>query len=188
MSGSPSVLEIVAEMRTIARVAGQCSVEGQEDEKSLMAAAESDRCTRWADALEAALRAGASEEETPKLETCAQCGGILPSRQFRGSDTTCVSCEREQDAPAPVPERRDPLRPTVYGVERPDDHAETFDTILTLNRDNWRIDPHAALTLIEMFAQQVRARIPSVHEMRQGVKSAALGSAPARPAQAGEES
>lgn len=43
---------LVAEMRTIALVAGQCSVEGGVGVESLMAAAEADRCSRWADELE----------------------------------------------------------------------------------------------------------------------------------------
>lgn len=43
---------LVAEMRTIALVAGQCSVEGGVGVESLMAAAEADRCARWADDLE----------------------------------------------------------------------------------------------------------------------------------------
>jgi hypothetical protein len=42
-------------MRTIAMVAGQCSVEGPQDTKALMAAAEAERARRWADIVDAAL-------------------------------------------------------------------------------------------------------------------------------------
>ncbi len=48
---------LIEEMRVIARVAGQCSVEGPQDGAALMAAAEADRATRWADRLEALLKA-----------------------------------------------------------------------------------------------------------------------------------
>ncbi len=62
-SATPSTLEqVIAEMRTIALVAGQASVEGPQDGKSLMAAAESARASRWANAL-AALR----PSEGPRL-------------------------------------------------------------------------------------------------------------------------
>lgn len=50
--------QVRQEMLTIARVAGQCSVEGPEDRYSLMAAAEADRCSKWADRLLAALARG----------------------------------------------------------------------------------------------------------------------------------
>ncbi len=43
------------EMRSIGMAAGQCSVEGDEGLASSMAAAEAERCLRWADALEAIL-------------------------------------------------------------------------------------------------------------------------------------
>jgi hypothetical protein len=46
---------LIAEMRTIQLVAGQCSIEGPEDTKSLMASAEAERCRKWADELDAAL-------------------------------------------------------------------------------------------------------------------------------------
>lgn len=52
--------KLIEEMRTIAMVAGQCSVEGPQDTKSLMAAAEAKRCSRWADEL-AALRRSVAE-------------------------------------------------------------------------------------------------------------------------------
>jgi hypothetical protein len=57
-----SVEKLIEEMRTIAMVAGQCSVEGPQDDKALMAAAEAERCTRWADQLEAALRSSPSTQ------------------------------------------------------------------------------------------------------------------------------
>jgi hypothetical protein len=47
-----SLHELVQEMRTIALVAGQCSVEGPQDTKAAMAAAEAERAARWADAIE----------------------------------------------------------------------------------------------------------------------------------------
>ncbi len=53
----PAIERLIDEMRTIAMVAGQCSVEGPQDTKSAMAAAEAERASRWADAL-AALPAG----------------------------------------------------------------------------------------------------------------------------------
>lgn len=75
----------------------------------------------------------------------------------------------DQTSATDGPSRREPqplkeaaLRPTTYGVERP---ASGFDTILTLNRDRWRIDPHAALRLMEMLVQQLCARLPSVHDL-----------------------
>lgn len=43
--------QLIAEMRHIAIVAGQCSVEGPSDTASLMAGAESARASRWADEL-----------------------------------------------------------------------------------------------------------------------------------------
>lgn len=49
------------EIRMIAIVAGQCSVEGPEDSKSLMAAAEAERCSRWADALRSVLSLALTE-------------------------------------------------------------------------------------------------------------------------------
>ncbi len=55
---------LVAEMRVIASVAGQCSVEGPPDAKSSMAAAEAERCSRWADALDASLTTHAGEQKS----------------------------------------------------------------------------------------------------------------------------
>lgn len=52
--------ELVEEMRSIQRVAGQCSVEGPEGAMALIAAAEAERAGRWADILEAALARRAS--------------------------------------------------------------------------------------------------------------------------------
>lgn len=54
-SWQPEVERVIKEMRTIAMVAGQCSIEGPEDGKALMAAAESERCSRWADELSALI-------------------------------------------------------------------------------------------------------------------------------------
>lgn len=57
---------IIEEMRTIAMVAGQCSIEGPENSMALMAAAEAERCGRWADDL-AVLRIASHEvHETTK--------------------------------------------------------------------------------------------------------------------------
>jgi len=67
-SASPkdALESVIAEMRTIGMVAGQCAAESPDDEKSLMAAAEAERCLRWADAL--AVRASSSAE-TPAGQT-----------------------------------------------------------------------------------------------------------------------
>lgn len=46
------------EMLVIARVAGQCSVEGPPSTKSLMAAAEAARASKWADQLDQILDLG----------------------------------------------------------------------------------------------------------------------------------
>lgn len=63
----PSHLDrVIEEMRTIGMVAGQCSVDDPDNERASMAAAESDRCLRWADALSAirdALAAAQQEQE-----------------------------------------------------------------------------------------------------------------------------
>ena len=74
------VRAVIEEMRTIARVAGQCSVEGPEDVHALMAAAEAERAARWADELEAALLAGASGAPHGELE------GTMAEGQARGMD------------------------------------------------------------------------------------------------------
>lgn len=47
---------MVQEMRAVALAAGQCSMEGPQDVKSLMAAAEAERCAKWADQLADLLR------------------------------------------------------------------------------------------------------------------------------------
>lgn len=47
--------ELIGEMRMIGCVAGQASVEGPQDSKSLMAAAEAERALRWAEAIDAVL-------------------------------------------------------------------------------------------------------------------------------------
>ena len=44
---------LIAEMRAVAVVAGQCSVEGEQDVAALMAASEADRLHEWADRLAA---------------------------------------------------------------------------------------------------------------------------------------
>lgn len=59
----PTPEALVAEMRTIALVAGQCSVEGPDDAKALMAAAEAERASRWADSVEVLLLQRAQEIE-----------------------------------------------------------------------------------------------------------------------------
>jgi hypothetical protein len=56
LPASAALQALIAEMRTIAMVAGQCSVEGPEDAKSLMAAAEAERASRWADELATVLQ------------------------------------------------------------------------------------------------------------------------------------
>jgi antirestriction protein ArdC len=43
--------QVAAEMRTIAMVAGQCSIEGPDNVHASMAAAEAERLARWADRL-----------------------------------------------------------------------------------------------------------------------------------------
>ena len=47
-----ALISIVTEMRTIAMVASQCSVEGEPDVRHAMAAAESGRCSEWAHRIE----------------------------------------------------------------------------------------------------------------------------------------
>ena len=49
--------KLSAEMRSVQRAAGQCSVEGPHDEASGLFAAEAERAGRWADELDAALSA-----------------------------------------------------------------------------------------------------------------------------------
>jgi hypothetical protein len=51
-----TVEALIGEMRTIAMVAGQASVEGPRDFLARQAAKEAERATRWANQLEAALR------------------------------------------------------------------------------------------------------------------------------------
>lgn len=57
---------LLKEMRAIAAVAGQCSVEGPQDTRAFMAAAEAKRCADWADRWEALLSASPSAGEGSK--------------------------------------------------------------------------------------------------------------------------
>ena len=52
------VRALIREMRTIQRVAGQCSIEGRQDSMALMAAAEAERAGRWADRLASLVDGG----------------------------------------------------------------------------------------------------------------------------------
>lgn len=61
------------EMRTIQMVAGQCAAEGNGDTKSLMAAAESERCRRWADEIAAIRAAQEALRDTKRLSMCVRC-------------------------------------------------------------------------------------------------------------------
>ncbi len=55
------------EMRVVAIVSGQSSVEGPYDLSSAMAAREAGRVTRWADELEAVLSAASPQSNIPEL-------------------------------------------------------------------------------------------------------------------------
>lgn len=55
MDATARLRELIDQMRTIAMVAGQCSVEGSRGTLSAMAAAEAERASRWANELESLL-------------------------------------------------------------------------------------------------------------------------------------
>ncbi len=82
---------LLDEMRTISRVAGQCSVEGPPDTASLMAAAEAERALRWADTIEALLAV------SPAAKT--ECCGV----NITGEQRFCPKCGWEARASAAPP-------------------------------------------------------------------------------------
>lgn len=109
-----SVLELVAEMRQIALVAGQCSVEGPDDAKSLMAAAEAERATRWADALEALGRRAVpqAQGEPPNAlrHEVAQLDRAPRPEEVVGSNPTLVAPTRDRCSACGWPNRQDASR------------------------------------------------------------------------------
>lgn len=88
-----SIRALLAEIRMIQMVAGQCSVEGPLNGEAAMAAAEADRCGRWADQLEALLASpppvSRSRHEQKDEDDLARIGQLDegPAPQHASSDT-----------------------------------------------------------------------------------------------------
>ena len=74
---------VVREMRVIQMVAGQCSVEVQDNQMASMAAAESDRLRAWADGLDAVLPPSEKEEDKNRSRVASRCTGDVALPQGR---------------------------------------------------------------------------------------------------------
>lgn len=101
-AGDPgSIRALIAEMRSMARVAGQYSVEGLQDTRASQAKAEAARATRWADQLAAVLgrspaRPQQDEEKTDtrvdRQSASSPTGSSRP--QPEGSQHVCPRCKK----------------------------------------------------------------------------------------------
>jgi hypothetical protein len=83
MSEHPTVAELIREMRMIAIVAGQASVEGPRDFLARQAEAEAVRASRWADALERASSLAPVAPDLPEFCICAAIE-LATGELFRG--------------------------------------------------------------------------------------------------------
>jgi hypothetical protein len=76
MDTRDALLKLADEIRTIQVVAGQCSVEGENDTAASMAAAEAERCRKWADQLAALARLPSSSPPEEKARHIAILGRL----------------------------------------------------------------------------------------------------------------